>query len=174
MEVNVFTMSKSFHKQRIKKKEKLINSSTSGVSSISVGVVLFKGNYDLNLLETASSLSDNYSHCLQASLPSPAILSLFFLIFPFQRLGNGHLTLFALQSRKSHRKIKYCNTVARFHSKKRQILRNSTSEREDTLIAVSYVDLEPISLSKRNGTWKSSKHEEKHPKEVNRKTASRS
>lgn len=132
MEVNVFTMSKSFHKQRIKKKEKLINSSTSGVSSISVGVVLFKGNYDLNLLETASSLSDNYSHCLQASLPFPAILSLFFLIFPFQRLGNGHLTLFALQSRKSrksHRKIKYCNTVARFHSKKRQILRNSTWKR---------------------------------------------
>lgn len=132
MEVNVFTMSKSFHKQPIKKKEKLINSSTSGVSSIYVGVVLFKGNYDLNLLETASSLSDNYSHCLQASLPSPAILSLFFLIFPFLRLGNGHLTLFALQSRKSrksHRKIKYCNTVARFHSKKRQILRNSTCKR---------------------------------------------
>lgn len=46
MEVNVFTMSKSFHKQRIKKIEKLINSSTSGVSSIYVGVVLLKGNYD--------------------------------------------------------------------------------------------------------------------------------
>lgn len=55
MEVNVFTMSKSFHKQRIKKIEKLINSSTSGVSSIYVGVVLLKGNYDLNLLETAFS-----------------------------------------------------------------------------------------------------------------------
>lgn len=63
-------MSKSFHKQRIRKKEKLINSSTSGVSSIYVGVVLLKGNYDLNLLETASSLSDNYSHCLQASFLS--------------------------------------------------------------------------------------------------------